>query len=178
MMLVLGCHRETARWLGDIRSLVRRRVKACTDKSSISVKSHRSTDKHGETAALLRPQPGCALGTFPTSFRNTQNKSNYSWSQNIESAKPLLMLFHLWANSSNLSCFLAIYKFIISWCDLLDSWGSNLLSLWPSGHGLSNMLNFTSMHYSSAKLDLPEHTMSITINSFHWMEIAHKTWLV
>lgn len=62
---------------------------------------------------------------------------------------------------------------IISCSDLLDSWGSNLLSLWPSGHGLFDMLNFTSVQYRSAKLDWPEHTMSITINWPQWVENAH-----
>lgn len=57
MMLVRGCHSETAHRLGDIRSLVRRQVKACADKSSVSVKSHRSTDKHGETVALPPAPP-------------------------------------------------------------------------------------------------------------------------
>lgn len=64
---------------------------------------------------------------------------------------------------------------IISCYDLLDSWGSNLLSLWPSGHGLFNMLNFTSMHYRSTKLDWPEDTMSITINWLQSVENVHKT---
>lgn len=96
----------------------------------------------------------------------------------MDPAETLVMFEIIWANSPSVFCFVPIYIFIISSYDLLDSWGSNLLTLWSSGHNPFNVLNLTSMHYRLAKLDWPEHTTSITIYWPQWGENVHKTGLV
>lgn len=83
-------------------------------------------------------------------------------------------LFKQWADSSNLSFHVAINRFIISCCDLLDSWASDFPYLWPSGHSHVDSLNFTSLQYTSAKLNVPEHTISISIIWPQWVENEHR----